>query len=112
MTIAKEKVCLKALQQICEANFPQDEYSLNGAKECAVCLEKTINGWTVYEKEKNSRNDTYLYDNVIDASMDLLKRLSTASKYSELKNIYYNAIISKTLEPIRRVKKQKKIAVM
>ena len=54
MNALKEESCVRALQDICSEHFKEDEYSLDGPKECAVCLEKVSNEWSVYEKEKIS----------------------------------------------------------
>ncbi len=94
MNALKEENCLKALQEICSNNFNEDEYSLNGSSENAVCLEKTVNGWTVYEKEKNSRNDSFLYDNIVEACLDFLRRLSMKKDYKVLKDDFFDRIIA------------------
>lgn len=94
MNALKEENCLKALQEICSNNFNEDEYSLNGSAENAVCLEKTVNGWTVYEKEKNSRNDSFLYDNIVEACLDFLRRLSMKKDYKALKDDFFDRIIA------------------
>ena len=85
---------MKALQEICSDNFKDDEYSLNGSAESAVCIEKTTDGWTVYEKEKNSRNDTFLYDNIVEACLDFLRRLSMEKDYRTLKDVFFDRIIA------------------
>ncbi|MBO4373469.1 MAG: hypothetical protein J5829_00010 [Lachnospiraceae bacterium] len=93
MNALKEESCVRALQEICSEHFNEDEYSLGGPKECAVCLEKVSNEWSVYEKEKNSRNDSYLYDNIVEACLDLLRRLSLANEYKALKDAFFERII-------------------
>ena len=65
MNATKEERCISALQDLCKEFFEEEEYSLDGPKESAVCMEKISNEWSVYEKEKNSRNDAFLYDNVV-----------------------------------------------
>ena len=94
MNAIKEDICISALYEICANNFSKDEYSLNGPKESAVCLEKVSAGWNVYEKEKNSRNDTFLFDNVVEACLDFLRRLSSISEYKQLKETFFDAIIA------------------
>ena len=93
MNAMKEESCIRALQDICSKHFREDEYSLDGPKESAVCLEKVSNEWNVYEKEKTSRNDSYLYDNIVEACLDLLRRLCLASEYKSLKDTFFESII-------------------
>ncbi|MBQ9503375.1 MAG: hypothetical protein IJU93_00020 [Lachnospiraceae bacterium] len=94
MNALKEENCMKALQEICSDNFNDDEYSLNGSAESAVCLEKTTDGWMVYEKEKNSKNDTFFYDNIVEACLDFLRRLSMEKNYRALKDVFFDRIIA------------------
>ncbi|MCR4656255.1 MAG: hypothetical protein K5770_08525 [Lachnospiraceae bacterium] len=93
MNALKEERCIEALKEVCTGRFNDDEYSLDGPKESAVCLEKVAGEWSVYEKEKNSRNDSYLYDNIVEACLDLLRRLSVAKDYKELKDAFFDRII-------------------
>ena len=93
MNTMQEEYCKDVLKDICSEHFKEDEYSFDGPKECAVCLEKVSNEWSVYEKEKNSRNDSYLYDNIVEACLDLLRRLSLASEYKALKDAFFERII-------------------
>ena len=95
MTVTKEELCISALDRICRENFEQDEFSLHGAKESAVCLEKSSVGWSVYESEKNSHNDTHSYDNIVEAALDFLRRLCNAMDYNDLKNVFLDAIIDR-----------------
>ena len=94
MNGSKEELCIVELRKICEGNFESDEYSLNGPKECAVSIEKSRGGWSVYEKEKNSYNDSCLFDNVVEACLDFLKRMSPASEYKKMKWEFLDSIIA------------------
>lgn len=95
MTIAKETVCLSALGKLFLKCFNQDEFSLNGPKECAVCLEKTASGWQVYEKEKESYNNLIIFDNLIEACLNMIERMT--SNNVELKNIFLDMVISEKI---------------
>ena len=94
MNASKEEFCIAELGKICEGDFKTDKYSLDGPKECAVCIEKSRRGWGVYEKEKNSYNDSCLFDNVVEACLDFLKRMSPASDYKRLKWEFLDSIIA------------------
>lgn len=37
--------------------------------------------------------EVFLFDNIVEADLDLLKRLSTSDAYSDLKNSFFEAII-------------------
>ena len=97
MTLSKEELCISALDKICKSNFEPDEFSLHGPKESAVCMEKTTDGWSVYESERNSHNDMHLYDNIVEAGLDLLRRLSTSVNYNNLKDAFLEAIIGQQI---------------
>ena len=38
-------------------------------------------------------NDLFLFDNVVEACLDFIRRLSTATDYSKLKHLFFDAII-------------------
>ena len=82
MVVRMDGYYIMALSQICEEYFDQSEYSIGGPKESAVCLEKYVDGWVVYEKEKNSQNDVVHYDDEQKACVDFLRRLSTISDFA------------------------------
>lgn len=75
MSESKEMVCLKALEELLQKHFDKEEYSLNGSKESAVCMSRNGKKWDIYEKEKNSFNDLVTYNTVIEACMDMIKRM-------------------------------------
>lgn len=85
MSENKENVCLKALEDMLKQSFDKDEYSLGDVKESAVCLVKNGKSWEVFEKEKNSRNDLASYNNIVEACIEMIRRmyLSRSEKYIE-----------------------------
>ena len=97
MTHSKEEICILALSEICKSNFESDEYSLQGPKESAVCIEKIKDGWSVYENERNSRNDSFLFDNVVEAALDFLRRLCAGINYNSVKNSFLDLIIGQRI---------------
>ncbi len=94
MTSEQERMCLVSLNKICCDHFDKDEFSLNGKKESAVCLDKVQGKWNVYESEKNSYNDLLLFDNIVEAALDFLRRLSAASEYGNIKDKFLASIIA------------------
>ncbi|MCR5503672.1 MAG: hypothetical protein K6F53_11760 [Lachnospiraceae bacterium] len=97
MTIDKENKCLSELDAICRKHFGQDEYCLHGPKESAVCMEKRPDGWSVFENERNSRYDDSLFDNIVEAALDFLKRLCKKEDYVQIKDSYLDAIIEQKI---------------
>ena len=100
MTIPNEELCLNILDKFCKENFEQDEYSLYGQKESAVCIERTDDGWLVYESEKNSRNNLFMFDNIIEAGLDFLKRMCSAEDYKNIKHAFFDRLVEKPLQKI------------
>ena len=75
-----EKLCMEKLQQLLESEFDQLTFCLNGPKESAVCLEKKADRYVVFENERNNRSNEAEYDNLMDAAMDLIHRLSDSKE--------------------------------
>ena len=93
MNKVKEEFCISVLSNVCESKFDRDEYSIGSPQECSVCIERIADNWGVYEKEKNSKNDLYLFDNIIEACIDFLRRLCRDEEYKEVKSVFLDAII-------------------
>ena len=93
MDRAKEKICLNALDNLLDAHIDNACYSLHGPKESAVCLEATKNGWEVYEKERNAKDDAIWFDNLVEACLEIIERLFRKTEVILYKNIFLNSII-------------------
>ena len=93
MESVKEKICLDALSAILDVHVDNACYSLHGPKESAVCLEATKNGWEVYDKERNARDDCKLYDNIVEACLEMISRLFKQTEVQSYKNHFLNSII-------------------
>lgn len=92
MSESKEMLCINVLDLLLRESFCIDEYSLNGPKESAVCLERKNLGWCVYDKEKNSLNDEKDFSNVVEACLEIIERMFL-SKSNEIKSKFLDAII-------------------
>ena len=92
MSESKEIVCLSVLDALLKENFSEDEYSINGSKECAVCIEKQNYAWNVFESERNSRNDEVQFSNVVEACLDVIERMFL-SKSEQAKSAFLDKII-------------------
>lgn len=89
----KELKCIDALNNLFAGRYGKDEYSTNGPKDSAVCIEKIDSKWAVYEKEKSSKNDYHDYDNVVEACLDMIARMAFGDDIVALKNEFLNAIV-------------------
>ena len=89
----KEAICLKALDDLLNANIDDACYCLNGSKESAVCLELTQNGWEVYDKERNAKDDNMLFTNIVEACLEMIQRLFRKTEVEFYKNVFLNAIV-------------------
>lgn len=92
MSESKELICINILNSLLKENFTADEYSLDGPKESAVCLEKANLSWRVYDKEKNSRNDERIFSNVVEACLEMIERLFL-SRSNQAKSEFLDSII-------------------
>lgn len=94
MSETKELFCLNVLNELLKNNFSINEYSLNGPKECAVCLERKGDLWEVYEKERNSYNDKVVFGNVVEACIEMIERMFLSKSDKAKKDFFESIIIS------------------
>lgn len=95
MSESKEMICLNVLETLLQRHFNKDEYCLNGAKESAICIMKNGKKWDVFEKEKNSFNDRISYSNIVEASIEMLKRMFLSESDEAIGVFLENIIVSK-----------------
>lgn len=92
MSESKEMICLKVLDELLQENFEKDEYCLDGVKESAVCMVRNNKNWDVFEKERNSKNDLSTYSNIVEACIEMLKRMFI-SQSDEFIGIFLEKVI-------------------
>ena len=68
---------IASLDSILKEHCLHRYYSLNGYAEAAVCLEKSDNGWEVFNGERNNHYGSSFFEDVKDASVELLRRLDS-----------------------------------
>lgn len=95
MSENKEMICLNVLETLLQKHFDKDEYCLNGTKESAICMTKNGKNWDIFEKEKNSLNDYISYSNVVEASIEMLKRMFLSESDEAIGVFLENIIVSK-----------------
>lgn len=94
---AREEKCIKVIRELFEKMYSEDEYSLNGPKDSAVCIEKVNTGWVVYECEKSSRRDLKEYNNVVEACLDMIKRMAYDEQIQKNTDDFLDAIMNISL---------------
>ncbi len=73
--------------------IPSVYYSFNGYSEDAVCIEYNNNCWMVYNGERGNKYNINKYDNIQDASFNMILRLSESDKEREhIQNIFENRL--------------------
>lgn len=96
MSELKELLCIDVLNSLLQDNFDADEYSLDGPKESAVCLEHMGTRWLVYDKEKNSHNDEKVFSNVVEACLEIIERMFLSKSCGAKSQFLDSIIVSKT----------------
>lgn len=90
-----EKVCLNALNTVLKEYVPTTWYSVGGAKESAACLEEE-GGWIVYDFERGNRFSISKHDNIIEACLDLVRRVGGKEQAARLIDDFLSMVIGKT----------------
>ena len=93
MVKEKEQICINAVSKILCDNYGIDYFSVNGPKECAACMEESVDGWMVYCVERGNRFDVKRHYNVVDACVDLITRLGINDNLKDLIEQFYSSII-------------------
>ena len=88
----REEICLKELKGVL-AEFDSSEYSLNGEKDSAICMERSDTEWRVYECERAAKRELQIYSNIVEACLDVIKRLACADDLRRLTNEFLDAIM-------------------
>ena len=86
-------VCKKALQDTLSHEYSSTNYSLDGYREDAVCLQESDGKWMVYVGYRNQKDDLKVFSNIVEASLEMI-RILTGGDASQ------NTISSKFLSKI------------
>lgn len=90
---AYEKTCLNAVDAVLRDYVPSTCYSIGSAKESAACIEKENSGWVVYDYERGNRFDINSYDNIVEACLDLIRRVGGKAQSAKLIDIFLSDVI-------------------
>ncbi len=92
---SREKFCIKCLGDVLSKHYPKFRYCLNDRNcgEMAVCMYKDNKMYRVFYKERNIEEDVASFDNVIEASIEVIRRLSGIDSPDELLEEYFSLIV-------------------
>lgn len=77
----------------------EEIFSMDGYKENAICIEKTSKGYLVYKVCNKIKNDEVRCEELLKAYYVVILRLPCdKSKIMEIKKIFTDKVIDKTLE--------------
>ena len=80
-----ETSCIATVEDILGNQFSSSWFSTNGPKESAVCIEKQNDeNWIVYNYERGQKFQINHYSNVLDACIELIKRVSVNNSSESL----------------------------
>lgn len=96
MVEEKEVVCQRALEKALSEEFPKSNYSVNGYKEEAICLQKQRDSvWIVYVGIRNNKEECEKYDNVVEACLGMIRKICCGNDLTkDLSNSFLNMIVT------------------
>ncbi len=66
---------LDALDAVLKERYPAYQYSLNGYKEEAVCLQYD-NGWVIFNGERGNHYDEVKCDTILKACLEFIRKMT------------------------------------
>jgi len=90
---AYERTCLSALGAVLKEHVPATWYSIGAAKESAACMEEEPPGWVVYDYERGNRFGIDRCDNVVEACLDLIRRVGGKAQSAKLIDVFLTDVI-------------------
>lgn len=97
MVKEKEDICLKAVNKVLSAEFDPNSFSTKGSKESAACIEKKAQAWEVYGYERGNKFQVSVFRNVVDACLELIRRIGMNRNLDDLIDQFYSEIIGKSV---------------
>ena len=93
MNIFQENKCIELLSKVLDTSYDKDEYCLHGYKDSAVCMDKIDDKWEVYESDRGNKFDVLIFDTLIEACFDVIKRMGVDGKTEQLKTLFCEYLI-------------------
>lgn len=96
--MVKEQVnmCKEALDTTLSTEYTSAEYSFNGYKEDAVCLQEVDGNWLVYVGYRNKKDDLRSYSNIVEACLEMIRIITggNSSKIKALSDSFFSKIVT------------------
>ena len=93
----QEEVCINAANEVLSSSFSRTCFSTNGAKESAACLEKENDSWIVYGYERGNRFSVAVFQNIVDACVELIRRIAINNNYENVLEKFYAMIVKESV---------------
>lgn len=95
MVREQEMICTEALKETLANEFPVSNYSLNGYKEDAVCLQREGENWIVYVGYRSKKDDLKSYTNIVEACLEVIRSITggNATIISSLSDSFFSKIV-------------------
>lgn len=90
------------LREVLIANdIPEEKFSLDGFKEDTYCMEKSSNGYIVYEALGENKCGLKTHARLLYACYDMINRVSTINcRTPEIISTFVNNVILQALEEL------------
>lgn len=69
----------KALENVLSKRYDKSEYSFQGYKECAVCIQYIDYKWHVYEGERGNHNNELICDTPLETCISVIHKMTNVS---------------------------------
>lgn len=93
--LIEEKVLLKELNKIIKELDQEIYFSLNEPTEQRICLEKVKESWQVYFVERGIKHQIKEYENLYEACINVIDRLSPTNELSKYFTKEFRRILRK-----------------
>ncbi len=89
------KTCIEALLATLSAEYTSSDYSFNGYKEDAVCLQQDNENWMVYVGYRNKKDDLKTFSNIVEACLEMIKVITggNSNKIKRLNDSFLSKIV-------------------
>ena len=93
MTGRQEKVCLRALLLVCTGEYPINHIYVGKRADGYTCIFREDDAWKVADVADGKDLNEAVYDNVLEACLDLLMRNPEAKNRPGIKNRYLAMVV-------------------
>ena len=88
--LVPEQIILQIMERVLhDMDIPSEQYHLDGYAEECVCLERTDNGWEVYDGERGKRYTVFASPDLYQACLEMLDRLAESEERSAFVQRYF-----------------------